>query len=245
MKGLNNRIGFKLLLATVVAVFSFQVNAQAETKYTESQSVKIERNWVEPTHYPTSDELLNWALNGGDFPYKDLSLLIPGKAIATGQFSLQTNLLYWLGGLMNIGAQWRPGGKLDNRLGFVFNGGYSPFSSDDWEHNWGGWYVSPEIRYYIGQKQRWFAGVELLYGECNIKLGDNGRQGSVKAIGGMGGYKLKLNDSLDLDFVVSLAYTYFDYEHYIRKDGYNMHQNDCTRNAVLPIQGGVNLVWKL
>ncbi len=163
------------------------------------------------------------------------------------KFSLRTNLAYWPVGLMNIGAEWQPA---NTRLGIVLNAGYSPFSSDDWQFNLGGWFVSPEVRYYIGSKEQWFVGVQYLAGGYDLKIWDEisalGREGTVSAIGLMGGYKFKLSDSFDMDLTLGLGYASAKYDTYHTDDsGRTPYEYGCNFKRFLPIQGGINLIWNL
>ena len=161
----------------------------------------------------------------------------------SGKFSLRTNALYWLGALPNLGVEWKPA----ENLGIVVNGGYAPWGSDRWGHNWGGWFISPEVRFYVGAKKAWFVGPQFLAGGFNLKPGKTGYQGDVLAGGVMGGYKLQLSPCWDIDFSLGMGYCHFEYDSYLRSDneiniykGYNLE-----KNTVLPIQAGVSFIWKI
>lgn len=103
-------------------------------------------------------------------------------------FSLRTNLLYWLCGMMNIGAEYK---LPDSNFGVVLNGGYSPFGNSNWNHSLGGWFVAPEVRYYLPVNEQWFVGAQFLASGYNVKLSDTGYQGTVIGGGVMGGYNVK------------------------------------------------------
>ena len=159
-----------------------------------------------------------------------------------GKFALRTNALYWLGLMPNLGIEWRPA----ERVGIVVNGGYAPWFSDDWKHNWAGWFVAPEVRIYLGEKMNWFVGPQLLAGSFNLKPGDKGYQGDVLAGGVMGGYRMKLSRCWDLDFTLGVGYVHLEYESYRREGNMNAYINDnLEKNTVLPIQAGVNFIWKI
>ena len=158
-------------------------------------------------------------------------------------FSLRTNLLYWLGGTPNLGIEWQP----SRNVGILVNGGYAPFASNDWEHNLGGWFVSPEVRWYVGEAKHWFVGAQFLASDYNVKLGKTGHQGNMLSGGITGGYKLPLSKCLDMDFSVGLGYGHFKYDTYRRADnGYNVFTGKgITKNSFIPTQLGVSLIWKI
>lgn len=157
--------------------------------------------------------------------------------------TLRTNLLYWLVGMPNLGAEWT---FANSPLGVVINGGYSPLGGDGWEYAAGGWYVAPELRYYIPRSDSFFVGVQLLAEGFNYKLSDTGYQGNLIAGGVMGGYKLSLSDTFDMDFTLGLGYGYFEYDTYYHSEGVNVYkEKNLTKKTIMPIQAGVNLIWKI
>ncbi|MFR9619906.1 MAG: DUF3575 domain-containing protein [Rikenellaceae bacterium] len=157
----------------------------------------------------------------------------------------RTNLFYWVGGLMNLGVEYK---RPESDFGFLINGGYSPFGSTYWNHNFGGWFVAPEVRYYLPSSEQWFVGVQLLAGGYNLKLADTGSQGSMIGGGVMGGYKLTLSNSFDMDFTLGLGYDHLWYDNYYHDEPSETNpyvEKSITRNRFLPIQAGVNLIWKI
>ncbi len=162
-------------------------------------------------------------------------------------FTIRTNLAYWLGGLMNVGAEYK---FEDSPVGIVLNAGYSPFSSESWKYNLGGWFVSPEVRYYLGSKEQWFIGAEFLYGGYDVKIPivtTVGRAGNVIMGGLVGGYKITLSDTFDMDFTLGIGYASLDYKTYkVTGEGdRNVLMTDANYSGILPMQGGINLIWKL
>lgn len=167
------------------------------------------------------------------------------KAATVQEFTLRTNLLYWLGGLANVGVEWNP--NLGHWSG-VLNAGFDPFSSSNWKYNLGGWFVSPEIRYYIGQEKQWFVGAQYLLAGVNVRPWDSiyttcGRKGTLNAGGLLGGYKMALSDSFDMDFTLGLGYGVLNFEAYYDVSGNSF--GDFTNKSIMPVQLGVNLIWKL
>ncbi len=143
----------------------------------------------------------------------------------------------------NVGVELNYG---DSPLTFVFNGGYSPFGSKNGEYNLGGWFVSPELRYYIPANPKWFVGVQYLAYGYNIKLSDTGSQGHLHAAGVMGGYKMQLSKLFEMDFTLGAGYGKTNYVTYNHTDGYNVYkERNVSKSSIFPIQAGVNLIWKI
>lgn len=161
-----------------------------------------------------------------------------------GKFSIRTNLLYWLGASINAGFEWNPA---NTSIGVLVNGGYAPLGGDNWKHSNGGWFVSPEIRYYFNETKGWFVGGEFLAGGYNHKLGTTGYQGDVIAGGATGGYKIELSDTFDMDFSLGLGYGTIEYDRYYHHEsGINVRTSkDQIRTGIMPIQAGVSLIWKI
>ncbi len=137
----------------------------------------------------------------------------PTVATTAGVFSLRTNLLYWLSGNINIGAEYKK-----NSFGYLVNGGYSPFAKTEWNTNLGSWFIAPELRYYLGEKEAWFVGAQFLAGGYNYKLSETGYKGTMIGGGVTGGYKLTLSDRLDMDFSLGLGYGTLGYDSYYKHD---------------------------
>ncbi len=159
------------------------------------------------------------------------------------KFSLRTNRLDWLACTPNVGFEWNPAGT---SLGVVVNGGYAPLGGDNWEHSFGGWFASPELRYYLGQSKQWFVGAQFFASGFNVKLSDRGYQGNVLAGGITGGYKIELNDTFDMDFNLGIGYGSFSHDVYYHEQDINIRLlEDTKKNTIMPIQAGVNLIWKI
>ena len=107
-------------------------------------------------------------------------------------------------------------------------------------------------------------------GQFNYKLSGTGRQGDLMGGGITGGYQLRLNKALSLDFNVAVGCLHADYEKYevidgvrVRAgketmgclhadyekyeviDGVRVRAGKETKNWWGPIGAGVTLVWKL
>ena len=158
-------------------------------------------------------------------------------------FSLRTNLLHWLAGVPNAGFEYQP----NENLGLLFNGGWSHWTGKTADKQHRIWYISPEVRYYLGNTKHWYLGLEGHAGQFNLKLNDTGRQFDFLGGGLTGGYKLQLSRVFDLDFNLGFGYTQLkDYEKYTQTNGvYVRTQPTETKDYWGLTQAGVSLVWKI
>ncbi len=156
--------------------------------------------------------------------------------------SIRTNLLYLCGGLINGGVEWRP---RRGDFGYLVNGGYSPFANQDWEHNMGGYFISPEVRLYMGARQRGYIGLQALLSGYNFKMSETGYQGDMYGAGLVGGYRTKISKSLELDFTLAAGYSMFEYGSYkIIYNGMSLYTDyGVEKRAWIPLQVGVSLIW--
>ncbi len=157
-------------------------------------------------------------------------------------FTLRSNLLYFAGGLFNLGVGYR-----HNDWNYTIQGGYSPFSSSKWNKNLGGWFVSPEVQYFMGKNKKGYLGLQFLAGATDIKIKKTGYKGDVLMGGLTGGYKLELSKHFDLDFSLGLGYGSLKYDSYVHvePDMREIKYSDVRRNMILPTQAGITLVWKI
>lgn len=167
------------------------------------------------------------------------------KCFEWNYFTPRVNLLYWVGGMMNLGVEYK---SPESDFGFLVNGGYSPFGNTEWNHNLGGWFVAPEVRYYLPSNEQWFVGAQFLAAGYNYKLSETGYQGSVIGGGIMGGYCITLSETFDMDFTLGLGYGHLEYDTYYHDEPTNTNPyitKGETKNSLIPIQAGVNLIWKI
>ncbi len=198
----------------------------AEIPETAENSSNVGNN---DTYQPTTDVAVS----------EDVEEIYEDKSRAkTNQFSIRTNLLYNIGGLFNLGVEYQHG-----RMGYLVNGGYSPFESSKWDKNWGGWFVAPEVRYYLGKRERGFLGAQFLTGGYNMRVSDFRREGHVLCGGLTGGYKININDLLDMDFSLGLGYSSLKYDKYTVSD--ELLVKDVRKKSITPIQAGISLIFKL
>ena len=143
------------------------------------------------------------------------------------RFALRANLLRWATLTPDLGLEWR----ICPSWGIAVNGSF--------------WEVAPEVRWYMGKEKRGYLGAMFKAGQFNYKLSDTGRQGDLLGGGITGGYQLRLNKALALDFTLGLGYLNADTERYDVIDGVRVRSGNETKHWIGPINAGVTLVWKI
>lgn len=155
--------------------------------------------------------------------------------------SLRANLLRWATLTPDLGLEWR----ICPSWGIAVNGSWTSWSWSDKDRRYALWEVTPEVRYYMGEKKAWYLGAMFKTGQFNYKLSETGKQGDLMGGGITAGYQLQLNKALDLDFNLGLGYLNVDFEKYEVIDGVRVRRGNETKDWYGPINAGVTLVWKL
>ena len=158
-----------------------------------------------------------------------------------GTLSLRANLLRWATLTPDLGIGWR----INRNWSVQVNGTWTSWSWDGKNRRYALWEVSPEICYYPGKMKRGYLGVMYHAGEFNYKLGDTGKQGDLMGGGLTGGYLLKLNRTLSLDFSLGIGCTYAEYEKYTVIDGVRVKQGKTDKNYWGVNRLGIGLVWNI
>ena len=159
-------------------------------------------------------------------------------------FSVRANLLRWATLTPDAGLEWR----VSPSVGVLVNGSWSSWESWTWRdgnRRYALWEVMPEVRWYLGEKKAWYLGAMFKAGQFNYKFSGTGRQGDLLGGGITGGYQLRLNKALALDFNLGLGYLNADFEKYEVIDGVRVRRGNETKDWWGPINAGVTLVWKL
>ena len=154
---------------------------------------------------------------------------------------LRANLLRWAILTPDLGVEWR----ICPSWGIAVNGSWTSWSWNDKDRRYALWEVTPEVRYYMGEKKAWYLGAMFKAGQFNYKLSETGKQGDLMGGGITAGYQLQLSKALDLDFNLGLGYLNADFEKYEVIDGVRVRCGNETKNWCGPINAGVTLVWKL
>ena len=155
--------------------------------------------------------------------------------------SLRANLLRWCTLTPDLGVEWR----LNRHVGILVNGSYTSWTWNSNDRRYALWEIAPEARYYIGKEKRGYIGAIYKAGSFNYKLSEIGKQSNLMGGGLTGGYQLKLNKALNLDFSLALGCLHADYDKYIVIDGIRVRQGKETKNWWGPISAGVTLVWNI
>lgn len=163
------------------------------------------------------------------------------KAASDSHFSLCANLLRWATLTPDLGIEWRINGSWS----IVANGSWTSWSWNGKNRRYALWEVMPEVRYYIGEQKAWYVGAMFKTGQFNYKLSGTGKQGDLTGGGITGGYQLKLNKALSMDFNLGLGYLNADYEKYKVIDGVRVRQGKESKNWWGPVSAGVTLVWTI
>ena len=155
--------------------------------------------------------------------------------------SVRANLLRWATLTPDIGLEWRIG----DRWSLGVNAAWTSWTWNNKTRRYALWEVAPAVRYYLGEKRAWYVGAMFKAGQFNYKLSDMGRQGDLMGGGITGGYQLRLNKALALDFNLGLGCLNADYEKYEVIDGVRVRRGTDNSNWWGPIDAGVTLVWRL
>lgn len=163
-------------------------------------------------------------------------------AIATPyHFALRANLLRWATLTPDLGIEWR----INRHVGIAVNGTWASWSWDDKNRRYALWEVAPEVRWYLGKEKRGYIGAMYKAGQFNYKLSATGKQGDLTGGGITGGYHLKLNNALSMDFSLGLGYIHADYDKYVVINGVRVRRGSETKNWWGPVSAGVTLVWNI
>ena len=157
------------------------------------------------------------------------------------RLALRANLLRWATLTPDLGLEWR----INSSWSIVANGSWTSWSWNDKDRRYALWEVMPEVRYYIGKQKAGYVGAMFKTGQFNYKLSGTGKQGDLTGGGITGGYQLKLNKALSVDFNLGLGYLNADYEKYKVIDGVRVRQGKESKNWWGPVSAGVTLVWKI
>ena len=163
--------------------------------------------------------------------------------------ALRTNVLYDALLLPTLGVEWR----VNRDLGLKLDGSLA-WWGDEHGKVQKMWIVNPEVRWYLLDSKRFYAGVSGSYGEYNIykyPLGnllkdDTGYQGTLWNVGLTVGYQLRLARQFSVDFNLGLGYTRSEYDSFGMTDKVRVYkERDKTKSFWGPTQAGISLVWTI
>lgn len=157
------------------------------------------------------------------------------------KLTLRANLLRWATLTPDLGIEWR----INKNWSLQLNGTWTAWSWDNKNRRYALWEVSPEIRYHIGQEKRGYVGAMYHVGKFNYKLNDTGKQGDLMGGGITGGYLLRLNRVLSLDFSLGIGCTHAEYDNYTVIDGVRVKQGKTDKNYWGVNHAGISLLWTI
>lgn len=155
--------------------------------------------------------------------------------------SIRANLLRWATLPPDAGIEWHIG----RHLSIMANGSWTSWNWNNADRRYALWEVAPEVRVHLGSKHRGYVGAMYKVGQFNYKLSDTGKQGDMMGGGVTGGYLLKLNNALSIDFNLAIGCLHADYDRYVTIDGVRVARGSDTKNWWGPISAGVTLVWRV
>lgn len=165
----------------------------------------------------------------------------PKAAACHAHLSLRANLLRWATLTPDLGVEWR----ISRNVGILVDGSWTSWSWDSKNRCYALWEVSPEVRYYFSQSNKFYLGAQYKIGEFNYKLSDTGKQGDLQGGGLTFGYQLPMGKHFGLDFNVGAGCLHTNYETYQVIDGVRVKEADHTKDVWGITDLGVTLVWKL
>ena len=213
-------------------------NVSADTKPTVSADLQSADNAVPSDSQPSvpannvSSDLQS---DGSDSATPDT------KQTDSYTIALRANLLRWATLTPDLGLEWR----ITPSVGIAVNGSWTSWNWNNADRRYALWEVAPEVRWYLGEKKAWYVGAMFKAGQFNYKFSGTGRQGDLLGGGITGGYQLRLNKALSLDFNVAVGCLHADYETYSVTDGVRVRTGNDTKNWWGPVNAGVTLVWKI
>ena len=168
----------------------------------------------------------------------------------TTVLSLRSNLLRWLTFTPDLGLVLHCSPRVDVQLNAAWT---SMTISDRYQKRYALWIVSPEVRYYLGQNQRYYLGIQGEVSQRNYRLRgrDEGKQGTVYGGGLVGGYQWRIGRHTSLDLHIGAGYNAGRMSHY---DNNSLFDGQKPSRTFLRKEDehwfginhlGVSLVWDL
>lgn len=229
-----------VVITLPAAVPAAQTPAQAQVRQ------EPERQPATPDRQPAKGDPQP-VQTGGDesAPAREQAAQLPAETApqtATGhRLALRANLLRWATLTPDLGVEWRIGSD----WGILVGGSWTSWSWNDRDRRYALWEVMPEVRRYIGRARRGYIGAQFKAGSFNYKLSATGRQGDIIGGGITGGYLLRLNKALSLDFSLGVGCIHAGYDRYNVTDGVRVYRDSDSKNRWGITHAGVTLVWNI
>ena len=124
-------------------------------------------------------------------------------------------------------------------------GSWTSWSWDNKNRRYALWEITPEVRWYLGKERRGYVGAMYKAGSFNYKLSEQGRQGDIMGGGITGGYRLRLNNALSVDFSVGIGCLHAAYDKYVVIGGTRVLRGGDHKIWWSPVDAGITLVWQI
>lgn len=163
-------------------------------------------------------------------------------------FALRTNLLYDALLVPTLGVEWRA----NKSIGVKLDGSFAWWGSET-DKVQQIWFISPEVRWYMGGAKLFYVGLGGSYGDYNsykhllnrIYNYETGYQGTLYNVGVTVGYQLPIVcGKLLLDFNVGGGFNHTHYDTFTVQSGVrNYTSKNSSKNSWGLTQAGVSLVY--
>lgn len=160
-------------------------------------------------------------------------------------FNVKTNMLYDIVAFPSLEVEI-PIGK---RWSFNMEGSVAWWSSDKSHTFYQLDMLSPEVRWWFGQKSRWhghYIGAFGMLGLYDLEWkGSRGYQGEYWGVGISYGYMFPITKHLSIETGIGVGYMRTGYEEYLPMDGHYVYQQTGLTQFVGPLKLKVGLVWRI
>lgn len=133
----------------------------------------------------------------------DSTDILPGSALTQlGRIAVRTNLLRWLTFTSEVGVIWHVAPQWDVQ----FDVGWT---SATWQYHgkrYALWFVSPEVRRYLDQHNRYYVGMRVETGQRHYKWEERGYVGWVWGAGVTTGYLWHISQRTGIDFHIGAGF---------------------------------------
>ena len=161
------------------------------------------------------------------------------------KFNVKTNMLYDVAGFPSLEIEIPAG----YRWSFNFEGSLAWWSSYRKNNFYQLDLLSPEVRWWFGQKSRWhghYIGAFGMVGLYDLEWkGGRGYQGEYWSAGLSYGYMFPIARRLSLEAGIGLGFLQTGYEEYLPQDGHYVYQQTSRTNYFGPVKLKLGLVWRI
>lgn len=155
--------------------------------------------------------------------------------------ALRANLLRWATLTPDVGVEWR----FAPLWSVTVSGSYASWGWSGNDRRYALWEIMPEVRRYLGRHGRGYLGAQFKAGSFNYKFSETGKQGDLLGGGLTGGYTLRLNRALNLDFGLGVGCLHADYDRYTLLGTTRVRQGSYSKNHWGVSHAGISLVWNI